>query len=308
MSNKIKDPIWPEDEIELKEVIKGRHISELYKTEFGIDVADEIKVADVLRFYNPKRKYQFYHPLLSGSSIFYQNLYEKMGYTLRKPEFEWAASFVSGSDTVLDVGCGAGDFSNSIECKSYRGIELSEYAVSQAINNGIDVSCETMTSLINRGESYDVVSAFQVIEHVTDPKTFLHEALSLVRPGGSLIISWPSVNSYLSIMENAPLNIPPHHLYNFSLQTVLHMLDKEKIKVQHIEQQRVKSGANFYSVVIKQKLNAILGRKQRVVRVSLVDKLLNKLIFQIARLMPTIPYQIAPYAPTTMVVFRREID
>lgn len=308
MSNQIKDPIWPGDDIELKEVIKGSHISEIYKTEFGIDVSDEIKVEDVLRFYNPKRKYQFYYPLLSGSSKFYQNLYEKMGYTLSKPEFEWAASFINGDDTVLDVGCGAGDFSNSIECKNYIGIEMSEYAVTQARSKGIDVSCESMRSLINRGESYDVVSAFQVIEHVTDPKTFLQEAASLVRPGGSLIISWPSVNSYLSIMENAPLNIPPHHLYNFSLQTILQMLDKEKIKVQHIEQQRIKSGANFYSVVIKEKLNSILRRKQRVVRVNLLDKLLNKLIFQISRLMPTIPYQIAPYAPTTMVVFRKEIN
>lgn len=63
---------------------------------------------------------------------------------------------------------------------------------------------------------YDAVVSFQVMEHVPAVGQFLRECLSLLRPGGRLIVSVPSHDGFMGVELNNILDLPPHHITQWS--------------------------------------------------------------------------------------------
>ncbi len=53
----------------------------------------------------------------------------------------------------------------------------------------IDYRCATAEALADAGETFDVVLALEVLEHVGDADVFLQQCAKLIRPGGLMIIS-----------------------------------------------------------------------------------------------------------------------
>jgi len=79
------------------------------------------------------------------------------------------------SGRVLDVGCSAGDFLDYLP-QDYEkfGIEPGEHAATMAASRNITILGPTVESLGDwRGEPFDVVVAFDVLEHVAEPLPFL---------------------------------------------------------------------------------------------------------------------------------------
>ncbi|MGF1510351.1 MAG: class I SAM-dependent methyltransferase [Myxococcota bacterium] len=71
---------------------------------------------------------------------------------------------------------------------------------------------------------FDVVCAFQVLEHVASPIRFLAECVDWVRPGGFVVVGVPAADSYLARMCSLPLDLPPHHVTGWTeraLETAL---------------------------------------------------------------------------------------
>ena len=63
---------------------------------------------------------------------------------------------------------------------------------------------------------FDVVCAFQVLEHVADPLAFIAEAKARLNPGGLLFIGVPNRESYVGRLRDFPLDMPPHHVMRWS--------------------------------------------------------------------------------------------
>jgi 2-polyprenyl-3-methyl-5-hydroxy-6-metoxy-1,4-benzoquinol methylase len=65
----------------------------------------------------------------------------------------------------------------------------------------------------NNIECFDVVCAFQVLEHISDVKPFIESCLRVLKPNGKLIIGVPNNNPYLYKYDTwHTLNLPPHHI------------------------------------------------------------------------------------------------
>lgn len=93
-----------------------------------------------------------------------------------------------GARSVLDVGCFDGGFLKLLPEGIERvGVEIHPGAVARAGEHGVRVVCEDLYKLPEVGEQYDCVVAFDVIEHVHDPRDFLATLASVVRPGGHLV-------------------------------------------------------------------------------------------------------------------------
>jgi len=102
---------------------------------------------------------------------------------------------------ILDVGCGAGLLSESlvrlgarvraIDASNNNILVAKEHASLDPLltSSKLSYSPNTPEDLLQEGHLYDVVTSLEVVEHVIDPKAFVGSCVSLLKPGGTLILS-----------------------------------------------------------------------------------------------------------------------
>ena len=184
-------------------------------------VHDLFQQGSELSLYESDTGLMFFDPRIEGDDAFYRQFYkihkvQKLldSFPLERREYVQAASWVKANDRVLDVGCGQGQFAKHIMQAQYTGLDLYSVDEEQKNESVPDVLKESAWQHARRHPSltYDVVTAFQVLEHVANPLAFTQTLCSLLRPGGILILSAPLHPSPQTALPNYLLNFPPHHL------------------------------------------------------------------------------------------------
>lgn len=196
------------------EALDTQLLSDLYKKRAGISVAHFFTQKEISLCQCNNCHLLFYSPIILGDGKFYEDLQSYEGYYLEeKSDYVEAQKYISGTDDVLEVGCGAGFFSNFIQPKSYVGLEFNDKAIQLAQEKGLDVKKQSLAEHASQNaEKYDVVCFFQVLEHVDNPNLFLQDALKCLKKGGKLIFAVPAEDSFISQQVNFYLNMPPHHV------------------------------------------------------------------------------------------------
>jgi 2-polyprenyl-3-methyl-5-hydroxy-6-metoxy-1,4-benzoquinol methylase len=99
---------------------------------------------------------------------------------------------------VLDIGSGYGFFRVALREAGYEhdGLEVSEFARNVALDSyGLATYGGTLEEHWRDWESrYDVVTLFDLIEHLDDPERLLHLVASILRPGGVIGIKTPNLD------------------------------------------------------------------------------------------------------------------
>ncbi|MBI3437421.1 MAG: bifunctional 2-polyprenyl-6-hydroxyphenol methylase/3-demethylubiquinol 3-O-methyltransferase UbiG [Proteobacteria bacterium] len=98
---------------------------------------------------------------------------------------------------ALDLGCGGGLVSAPLVRMgaNVTAIDASAEAIgaarayAQQATLEINFLCTTAEALVERGQTFDLVTALEIVEHVADVSLFLASAATLVRPGGMLVLS-----------------------------------------------------------------------------------------------------------------------
>jgi SAM-dependent methyltransferase len=91
---------------------------------------------------------------------------------------------------LLDVGCAHGYVIDAARDAGWdaEGVEISPVLVQRLRERGIRVTEDIARVALDRPGVFDVVTAYQVLEHVADPSVFLRDALRCLRPGGTLVV------------------------------------------------------------------------------------------------------------------------
>jgi 2-polyprenyl-6-hydroxyphenyl methylase/3-demethylubiquinone-9 3-methyltransferase len=91
---------------------------------------------------------------------------------------------------LVDLGCGAGLLAPHVQALGYRhvGVDLVHSSLVQALDHGIAVVRGDVHAVPLADGCADVVSAGEILEHVSDPSTVVAQACRLLRPGGSLVL------------------------------------------------------------------------------------------------------------------------
>ena len=144
----------PVEEVESLEV--NRIIND-YKKKYGVDVAylfnnlDQIKIIKCT-----KTGFRYYYPLtVEGDNKFYVDLYsinKDRLYQITKWEFKEAAKMIKDGSSVLDVGCGGGNFFEELKgknCKCY-GLDKSDYAGELLRSKGIEFTNEAIETFAEK--------------------------------------------------------------------------------------------------------------------------------------------------------------
>ena len=164
--------------------------------------------------------FQYFDPVLPGNAAFYRDLEDQLDcyYPDNSPSFFLALELArrTGARTVMDLGCGAGRFLDRARAAGMEthGLDLNDQAVASARERGHTVRAETAEAYASsRPESrFDLVTAFEVMEHLSDPSGFFRDAARLVRPGGHLAIAVPNDGGIYRWFTLEPRQWPPHHL------------------------------------------------------------------------------------------------
>jgi len=210
-------PLCHATDSRLLETISTADLARLYARALGVDVTNEFAAAgaNAIRILCCSQcALEFSEPAVGGSAEFYGRVQGLPAYYQEsKPEFEFASRQIDGSDRVLEVGAGAGAFARRIRCASYTGLEFSPVSIAKAAVAGIELRREDLREHAARNAArYSVACAFQVLEHVPAPGDFIADLARTLVPGGRMILSVPSADSFLGGQCNNPLNLPPHHL------------------------------------------------------------------------------------------------
>ncbi|SIO46341.1 Methyltransferase domain-containing protein [Bradyrhizobium erythrophlei] len=186
---------------------------------YGVDVSEYYAGLEAADIYECKATgYRFYYPFsLTGKEHLYRELEKTVDGTYKDDKWEYreALTFISGSCRVLDVGCGKGAFVLLADLAGHKaaGLELNSASAIEARQRGIDVRTELIAEHARKNSlSYDCVCSFQVLEHVPDVKSFLDSCLSVLCPGGLLILGVPNNGGFVGMDLDAVLNMPPHHM------------------------------------------------------------------------------------------------
>jgi SAM-dependent methyltransferase len=138
--------------------------------------------------------------------------------------------------SLLDVGCGVGRFLMAARSIGWttRGIDVSATAVEIGRREaGLNLSQETLEDLCSSGARFDAVSAFEVLEHVPQPRELVASALAVLKDGGWFFCTVPNRESPTVLQTSRPDWLPPVHLQFFTknaLQSLLGRAGGEEIR------------------------------------------------------------------------------
>lgn len=137
---------------------------------------------------------------------------------------------------ALDLGCGLGYGTILLEMfgepKLVLGVDIDAEAIRFACERWLQLSHRAQFSPIDvlevRG-TFDVITAFEIIEHLNDPLRFVRHAAGLLSQNGILLISTPN-KKITSPFTERPLN--PNHFQEFTDAELYPLLSAHFAKVQ----------------------------------------------------------------------------
>jgi len=188
---------------------------------------------------------------------------------LHLKRYEFARGWCESAD-VLDAACGVG-YGSAYLARTARnvvGVDRSadalDYARSEYARPNVQFVEGDLFALPFPDRAFDVVCAFEAIEHLDDQRAFLSEAARVLRPDGTLLVSTPRVDRTNSEPEN------PFHRIELSRADFEGLLREQFGEVDLYGQRRLQTRRHRFA----QRLD-VLGLRRRLPALRPASRLLG---------------------------------
>ncbi len=201
---------------------------------------------DELILHYPKQ----YHGYLTSKSNL-QDIFRKYGLRKRVKKILHFANKKRGE--ILDVGCASGEFLETFRSLSdweVTGLEVVDPAISISKQKGITVITKELEDANLKGASFDVITLWDVLEHVSDPSAVLLECHRILKQSGLLVIKTPDPSGLEArIFDRYWVGYEaPQHLYSFPRKVLVDFLTNTGYRVDKVAQTGSDYAAPFISL------------------------------------------------------------
>ncbi len=133
--------------------------------------------------------------------------------------------FPNKNISVLDIGCGTGDYVELFSGFEYEGLDISDYAIKK-LRKKYPSKKFILGDIfkINFEKKFDLIFFSEVLEHIEEEALFIEKVYSLLKKGGYILFSVP----YNPKLWNYS-DIQSHHKRRYTKRHVVELLKKFNI-------------------------------------------------------------------------------
>ena len=194
-------------------------------TDCGVIWHEDV-ISDIKKYYESE-EYRVSLENSSEESNFYK-LHDKETFE----KFRYTGTAIWRDKVVADIGCGCGAFLDFLKgvSKKIIAIEPSEKYRSIMQKKGFETFAYSEDAKKIYENAIDVITSFDVIEHVSDPENFLNGVFSLLKQGGQAYIGTPTdapiMRELLGSIYEKKILYSTQHLWIFSKENLMIMAKK----------------------------------------------------------------------------------
>ena len=130
----------------------------------------------------------------------YKGIPEMAASKLHSDIFEMLKPYLTGKLHILDFGCGQGAFSQRLIDIGMivDACDINTEQIKADVNRKIklDLNKEIPTDIFP--DNYDIILAFEIIEHLHNPWKYLDDCLALLKTGGIIVLTTPNISNFIS--------------------------------------------------------------------------------------------------------------
>lgn len=170
-----------------------------------------------------------------------KSIFDKVYHISRHLALKWKLSIIntnsttSTKKTILDYGCGTGEFLNACAANGFEiaGVEPSAAARKQATSK---TKIEITDDLKKIESSFDVITLWHVLEHVEDLNEKISQLKSMLSKSGTMFIAVPNHQStdakhYRELWAGYDV---PRHLWHFNERSMTTLLQNHGLTLHKI--------------------------------------------------------------------------
>jgi len=103
-----------------------------------------------------------------------------------------------GVARLLDVGCNIGTFLQHAKTLGFQamGVEPDREAAEVGAESGLDIKCGYLQGMNFAEGSFQIITLFEVIEHLTEPIALMRECRRILEPSGRMFITTGNTRSW----------------------------------------------------------------------------------------------------------------
>jgi len=192
-------------------------------------------------FVNPRPTYENLMQIYTNSpstKFWVADFFLPMAEARREKIFKPRAEYITKkfpqlrTDVIGDIGAGFGIFSEELKRlwtdANIVAIEPSVDMAEICRNKGLTVLESTMENVDPVSHQFDLLTAFELFEHLHDPGVFAEKARNLLKPGGYLYLTTLNGLGFdiQLFWEKSKSVTPPHHLNFFNPHSIRLLLEK----------------------------------------------------------------------------------